>query len=74
MAGWWPFHCPECHRFVGKIVGFVGMHMDGYGGYYVKKVEGTCKVHGRVEAVGDFGWEEVFGDWDPEEDRRAQRV
>ena len=51
------FRCPQCNKFVGKV----RAHVKGLGEpEYIESVEGVCKKHGKVEPVGDWGWEDFY--------------
>ena len=51
-------HCPKCGKFCGEIEALVN-EIDG-----IKKVEGKCKAHGKVD-LSDQSW--GYEDFDNEE-------
>ncbi len=49
------FRCPICNRFLAKVRATAGYFPYGCA---LDKVMGVCKVHGEVEAIGEYGWDD----------------
>ncbi len=50
------FRCPECNRYLARVRAWIWGGRDGH----IDHVMGTCKRHGRVQAVGDFSFEDFY--------------
>ena len=53
--------CPECNRFLSELAATV-CHVTG--GAALDLITGRCSAHGLVDAVGDFWWEDFFGEYE----------
>jgi hypothetical protein len=51
--------CPTCGRFLADVVATT---RPVEGGCALDKITGFCALHGEVEALGDFWWENFFGE------------
>jgi len=50
--------CPTCGRFLAEVTATV---REVGGGEALDQITGRCRVHGEVDAEGDFAWEDFFG-------------
>jgi hypothetical protein len=54
-------HCPECGRFLSSVEATTRLVV---GGEALDRITGICHLHGEVEAMGEWWWEDFFGDGD----------
>lgn len=53
--------CPLCNRFLSELAATACLVT---GGAALDVITGRCCAHGIVDAVGDFWWEDFFGEGD----------
>ena len=60
-------HCPKCGRFCGKIMGT----FDGFT-EQLTKVEGICKIHGKVDLTSQSWGADDFDYYGQEEAKEEE--